>query len=59
VASGGLALGADELAGFLREFERLRQEVKNPKDLAILADTSNGHFFTATSFAVREDWKTG
>ncbi|MGD9609391.1 MAG: hypothetical protein AB7U59_08290 [Desulfovibrionaceae bacterium] len=50
-----LPLGADELAGFLREFERLRQEVKNPKDLAILADTSNGHFFTATSFAVREE----
>jgi hypothetical protein len=50
-----LPLGSAELAGFLREFERLRQEVKNPKDLAILADTSNGHFFTATSFAVREE----
>lgn len=50
-----LPLGSAELAGFLREFERLRQEVKNPKDLAVLADTSNGHFFTATSFAVREE----
>jgi hypothetical protein len=38
----------------LREFERLRRETKNPKDLALLAGASQGHFFSDTSFAVRE-----
>jgi hypothetical protein len=51
----GLPLGGDDLAGFLREFARLRQEVKNPKDLALLAGSSDGHFFSDTSFAVREE----
>lgn len=51
----GLPLDAGALRGFLREFERLRQEVKNPKDLAMLADASEGHFFGGTSFAVREE----
>ena len=49
-----LPLTEDELAGFLREFERLRLETKNPKDLALLAGSSGGHFFAETSFAVRE-----
>jgi hypothetical protein len=39
----------------MREFARLRQEVKNPKDIALLAEASGGHFFTDTSFAVREE----
>ncbi|MHC1710700.1 MAG: hypothetical protein AB9872_00895 [Solidesulfovibrio sp.] len=52
---GDLALNDDTLAGFLREFNRLRQEVKNPKDLAMLAGSSGGHFFSDTSFAVREE----
>lgn len=51
----GLPLGDAALAGFSREFERLKAEVRNPKDLALLASASNGHFFTATSFAVREE----
>lgn len=51
----GLPLDATALAGFVREFTRLRSEVKNPKDLALLADAGSGHFFAATSFAVREE----
>jgi len=51
---GTLPLNGEELAGFMREFERLRREVKNPKDLALLAGSSTGHFFNDTSFAVRE-----
>lgn len=50
----GLPLDRDGLAGFVREFERLRREVKNPKDLALLAGSSGGHFFSDTTFAVRE-----
>lgn len=50
-----LPLDHDELAGFLREFERLRREVKNPKDLALLAGASGGHFYAETTFAVREE----
>jgi len=50
-----LPLGGEELAGFLREFERLRRETKNPKDLALLAGAAGGHFFTDTSFALREE----
>ncbi len=49
-----LPLSGDALAGYLREFDRLRREVKNPKDLALLAGASGGHFFADTSFAVRE-----
>ncbi|WP_043600471.1 hypothetical protein [Solidesulfovibrio magneticus] len=49
-----LPLSQEELAGFLREFERLRRETKNPKDLALLAGAGGGHFFSETSFAVRE-----
>ena len=51
----GLALPDTELAGFLREFERLRRETKNPKDLALLAGASKGHYFSDTTFAVREE----
>ncbi|KHK04258.1 hypothetical protein [Desulfovibrio sp. TomC] len=51
----GLALPETELAGFLREFERLRRETKNPKDLALLAGASKGHYFADTTFAVREE----
>ncbi|WP_075352845.1 hypothetical protein [Desulfovibrio sp. DV] len=51
----GLPLADAELAGFLREFERLRRETKNPKDLAMLAGASKGHFFADTTFAVREE----
>uniref|UniRef100_I2Q161 Uncharacterized protein n=1 Tax=Desulfovibrio sp. U5L TaxID=596152 RepID=I2Q161_9BACT len=50
----GLPLVGDELAGMLRGFDQLRREVKNPKDLALLAGASGGHFFADTSFAVRE-----
>ncbi len=50
-----LPLTPEELAGYVREFDRLRREVKNPKDLALLAGTAGGHFFTDTSFAVREE----
>lgn len=55
VRPDGLPLGGEELAGFLREFERLRRETKNPKDLALLAGASGGHFFNDTSFALREE----
>jgi len=51
----GLPLAGTELSNVVREFERLRAEVKNPKDIALLADASGGHFFTDTSFAVREE----
>ena len=51
----GLPLGGDALAGFLREFERLRRETKNPKDLALLAGATGGHYFTDTTFALREE----
>jgi hypothetical protein len=50
-----LPLGTEELAGFLREFARLRQEVRDPKDLRLLAGASGGHFFTDTTFAIREE----
>lgn len=50
-----LPIGPEELAGYVREFDRLRREVKNPKDLALLAGTTGGHFFAETSFAVREE----
>lgn len=50
-----LPIGPEELTGYLREFDRLRKEVKNPKDLALLAGTADGHFFAQTSFAVREE----
>jgi hypothetical protein len=50
-----LPIGPEELAGYLKEFDRLRKEVKNPKDLALLAGTTGGHFFADTSFAVREE----
>lgn len=50
-----LPLGEETLAGFLREFARLRQEVKNPQDIRLLAEASDGHFFADTSFAVREE----
>ena len=52
-----LPLAAEALSGFLREFDRLRREVKNPKDLALLAGASGGHFFNETSFAVREEYE--
>ena len=55
VRPDALPLGDEALAGFLREFERLRRETKNPKDLALLAGASGGHFFTDTSFALREE----
>lgn len=48
-----LPLDDQELAGFVREFQRLQAEVKNPQDLALLAEASNGHFFADTTFAVR------
>ncbi|MHC1789165.1 hypothetical protein [Solidesulfovibrio sp.] len=51
----GLPLGGEELAGILREFERLRRETKNPKDLALLAGAAGGHFYSETSFALREE----
>lgn len=51
----GLPLGEAELAGFMREFTRLRQEVKNPKDLRLMAEASGGYFFADTTFAVREE----
>ena len=51
----GLPLADEAVAQFARECRRLRQEVKNPKDLALLAGTSAGHFFEETSFAVREE----
>lgn len=50
-----LPLSDQELAGFLREFERLRRETKNPKDLALLAGASGGHFYGETTFALREE----
>ncbi len=50
-----LPLDRDGLAGFLREFDRLRREVKNPKDLSLLAGAGEGHFFSGTTFAVREE----
>ncbi len=52
---GALPLGGEELKAFLREFDRLRREVKNPKDLALLGGTAGGHFFAETSFAAREE----
>ncbi|WP_428558749.1 MAG: hypothetical protein ACP59X_12535 [Solidesulfovibrio sp. DCME] len=52
---GDLPIGPEELAGYVREFDRLRREVKNPKDLALLAGTTDGHFFAETSFAVRQE----
>lgn len=50
-----LPLDAEALTGFVREFERLQKDVKNPQDLALLAKASQGHFFAETAFAVREE----
>lgn len=50
-----LPLGREELDNCLRECDRLRQEIKNPKDLALLAGYGAGHFFADTSFAAREE----
>ena len=51
----GLPLDQTHLAGFVHEFDKLRREVKNPKDLAMLAAMPGGHFFSDTSFSVREE----
>lgn len=50
-----LPMTETDLAGFLRDFARLRQEVKNPKDLRLMAEATGGYFFTDTTFAVREE----
>ncbi len=55
LAPDDLPLGGEELAGCLREFDRLRREVKNPKDLALLGGTTDGYFFANTSFAARRE----
>lgn len=50
-----LPLTEETLKGFVRECERLRLEVRNPKDLALLAEAVGGHFYSNTTFAVREE----
>ncbi|MGE4536426.1 MAG: hypothetical protein AB7D37_05065 [Desulfovibrio sp.] len=50
-----LPLRAEELDACLRECDRLRREVRDPKDLALLAGYGSGHFFADTSFAAREE----
>lgn len=50
-----LPLDAATLDGVVRELKRLRAEIRDPKELALLADASAGHFFQGTSFAVREE----
>ena len=50
-----LPINTAELAGCLRECDRLRREVRDPKDLALLAGYGAGHFFAETSFAAREE----